>query len=224
MAGAKDAQGNRLLVSASFPIERRYEGPFTADFRIDQIASVSLIPLLHREVNAEYNFEPGHDGLEDLFAKASIAGNVATFRYSRRMRNEEYEPAILRYQVSSNSVTRIPPLAVTRSGFIDQWIKLSATEAAQWSAPAALEGHRQVNEFLKLHANDDHVYFNKISRCESTWQIEAASAFNAPTENWVFLLSESGAANMRMLSVEKEPRPNCVEYELEALTEEIEEP
>jgi hypothetical protein len=220
----KDANGNRLIASSGFAIDRRYTGPFTVKFRIDRLEPASLKTLLSKEMTAEYNYVPGHDGLEDLFAKASVEGNVATFRYSHRMHNEEYEPAILRYSVSGTAVTRIAPLAITRSGFLDEWISLDPRDVAQWSAPESLKGHHPIKEFLKQHENDDHIYFNKISLCSNsprTWQISASSGFNAPTATWYFLLTESGAANMRMLGVKDNPNPECVEHDLDALTEEL---
>jgi hypothetical protein len=162
-----------------------------------------------------------------LFGGGTVEGSVATFRYSSQMRNEDYAAAILRYRVSGDTVTRIAPIAVTRTGFIDAWIRLDPAEAAQWSTPEAMEGHRAVNQFLKLHENDDHVYFDTISLCKKSprmWQITASSAFNAPTQNWVFHLSESGAANMRMLSVADALQPGCIEYDPEALAEELPQP
>jgi hypothetical protein len=152
---------------------------------------------------------------------SSVEGTIATFRYTRRLRDESYAPAILRYSVSGATVQRIAPIAITRTGFIDAWVRLDPADAAQWSTPEALEGHRSINEFLKLHENDDHFYFDKISLCKGMWQISSTTAFNAPSDKWIFLLSESGAAHLRMLSIEHEPQPGCVEYDLEALTEEL---
>jgi hypothetical protein len=221
---AKDADGQRLIVSSEFPIMRRYEGPLQLNFRIDALEAASLKPLLTKEVAGEYNYVPGHEGPDDLFASSSVEGNIATFRYSFVMRNGDTARAVLRYSVSPAAVTRIGPIAITRTGFIDQWIMLEPADAAQWSTPEALKGHRAVNGFLRLHQNDTYISFDKISRCEAsppTWQIEASSGFNAPTEHWVFVLSESAAEHLRMLNVEKEPHPGCVEYDLEALIEEL---
>jgi hypothetical protein len=223
----KDAAGQRLIVSCGYAIERRYNGPFPVKLRIDALDGVSLKMLLNQEATAEYNYVPGKEGIEDLFVGCSVEGTIATFHYTRRLRDESYAPAILRCNVSGANVTRIAPIAITRTGFIDEWIRLDPSEAAHWSAPEALAGHRSINEFLKLHENDDHFYFEKISLCGNsprTWQISAASAFNAPTKKWFFILSESGAANLRMLSVEHEPRPGCVEYDLGTLNEELPQP
>ncbi len=222
--GEKDAEGKRLVASAGYPIMRRYDGPFVVQFRIDILESAMLKTILSKEATAEYNYVPGNDGLEDLFAASSVEGTTATFRYTRRLHDESYAPAIQRYSVSGATATRIAPIAITRTAFIDEWIRLDPTEAAQWSTPEALEGHRAINAYLKLHENDDHFYFDKISLCRDsprTWQISANSAFNAPTQRWIFLLSESGAAKMRMLRIGPEPQPGCVEYDQEALTEEL---
>ena len=186
-----------------------------------------MITLLSREVTGEYNYVPGKDGLDDLFVASSVEGHIASFRYTRQMRNEEYAAAIYCYSFAGTVATRIAPVAITRTGFIDEWIKMDPREAAHWSTPEALAGHRAVNDFLQKHNTDDHVYFEKISLCGNSpriWQVSAASAFNAPTEKWFFLLSESGAANLRMLSVEDQQRPGCVEYDLAALDEELPQP
>ena len=182
------------------------------------------MPSLNQEVAGEYHFADGKDSLEDLFASSSVEGNIAAFRYWFRMRNGDYAPAVRRYRISAGGTTRIAPIAITRAGFIDQWISMTADEAAPWSTAEALQGHRAVKDFLRIHNNDDYISFDKISLCKdapTTWQIEASSGFNAPTEHWVFMLSESDAEQLRMFSVEKEPRSGCVEYELEALIEEL---
>jgi hypothetical protein len=61
--GPKDAAGNRLIVSCGYAIERRYSGPFPAKLRIDVLDGVSLKTLLNKEVTAEYNYEPGREGI-----------------------------------------------------------------------------------------------------------------------------------------------------------------
>jgi hypothetical protein len=94
---------------------------------------------------------------------------------------------VLRYSVSRDKLTRIAPIALTRSSFIDEWVRV--IDPMAWSAPEALEGHRAIHEFSKLHKGDEHFYF-LCPGSPQTWQIVTSSAFNAPTKNWVFVLAE----------------------------------
>jgi hypothetical protein len=218
--GEKDAAGRRLIASAGYPIMRRYLGPLDVKLRLDVIEGASLRTLLNQEEDADYDWR--QDTVAEQFVSASIEENIVTFQYRRIMHDESSVPAIFRYSVSGNTLTRISPIALTRSSFIDEWVRMD--DPTPWSTPEALEGHRAISEFLKLHKGDEHYYFDKISLCPGspqTWQIVATSAFNAPSRTWVFLMAESGSSNMRMLSVSDKPNPACVEKDLIGLIEEL---
>ncbi len=218
--GEKDAAGRRLIASVGYPIMRRYQGPIDVKLRLDVLEAGSLKTLLNREESAEYDWQ--QNTVAEQFVSASIEENIVTFEYQRIMRDESSAPAIFRYSVTGSTLTRISPIALTRSSFIDEWVRMDDPEP--WSTPEALEGRRAINEFLKLHKGDEHVYFDKISLCPGspqTWQIVATSAFNAPSSRWVFRMAESGSSNMRMLSVGDKPNPACIEKDLIALIEEI---
>jgi hypothetical protein len=218
--GEKDGAGRRLIASGGYPIILRYQGPFDVKLRLDVLEAASLKTLLNREESAEFDWE--QKTVADQFVSASIEDDVVTFQYLRILHDESRAAAVFRYSVSGDTLTRIPPIALTRSSFIDEWVRVDDPTA--WSAPEALEGHRAINEFLKLHKGDQHFYFDKISLCPGspqTWQIVASSAFNAPTKTWVFVLAESGSSNMRMLKVDDVPDPACIEKDLIALVEEL---
>ena len=214
--GLKDADGKRLIASGAYPIMRRYNGPMAVKFRVDVLEGSAMKTILNKEVMAEYDWQ--HDKVEEQFVASTVEGNVATFLFWRPMRTVDLSRGMFRYSVSGSTLTRIPPLAITKGGFIDEWLRLEPDEAARMSAPEAAEGHRAMNDFLRLHKDDDHFYFDKISMCGDNWEVIASTFFNAPTSKWVFLFSGSNATDLRMLSVGSEPHEGCVKKDDAELT------
>ena len=107
-------------------------------------------------------------------------------------------PAIARYRIESGRAIRLPPLALSFGGFIDEWLSMDDADASRWcSRDAAKQHHDLWARYQKGSFTWEHV-----ATCPGTDPArEIAIRWNDSGRNTVFRLSASTAAKMRLLSV-----------------------
>jgi hypothetical protein len=182
--------------------------------RIDEIGKSSLKTILSRYAGARF-WEA-----EDKLVRISIENSIVTFKYTASMGDDAFmaRSAIARYLVANGTANHLAPIAVSRIGFIDEWLKLKDDEVAKWSTPAAAGLHSLANESFKGTA----MHIGSVAKCPGplrTWQVEISpwSDKAGTTKKWFFLMSEAGASRMRMLKILGEAQPGCAVVNIEPL-------
>ena len=104
---------------------------------------------------------------------------------------------------------RVAPVALTRGGFVREWLDMDDGEAARWSAAEAARAHKKAVESLGHKA----LKWAKAFRCRgSVWEIGVG---NDDEKQVLFFRMESAhASRLRMLSVSDQPSPACESVDL----------
>jgi hypothetical protein len=218
--GGETSDGRKLLASGSYS-EWCTSTLIGVGLRIDSIENGSLHNLLNQNRSARFFDDP------EKLVRPSIQDDVVTFRYTANLGDADLmaRPAIARYTITSQGAVRIAPIALSRVGFVDEWLNMDRREAARWSTPQAAAQHDAVTAWFKRQA----MKFAGISHCPgltSVWEIGIArlTLHDEPTKKWFFVMSEAGASQMRMLGIGTSPRPGCIvvsEKPFEVLAEEL---
>ena len=197
VAGQPDASGKRILAAGL--MHRWCTSAWgSIELRIWEMDNKQLRPLLIRGLGARRDGE----------MTATIEGQVVTFRYSTSAPDVTLlvRPAIHRYRIEGNRVTRVPPFAETIIGFVDEWIDLEGDLLRQTSSREALQAHADA---MKWRRNGSGELFQS-SRCMGTpalWQV-GFKAFDGPEVRY-FLINENGPANLQMAGFTTQPVREC---------------
>ncbi len=211
--GPRDSRGRRIVAAGAVSLwcTSTYVG---AVLRLESLQDSCMRTLLKRAVAARIWDDAA-------VVRASVEGNVATFLYQASLPDGELmsRKAIARYSISGEQVRREPPIALSRIGFIDEWLMMDDREAVRWSTPNAAKRHRDLSAWV---ANKPFEYWKTwlCSGSPSRWEV-VINPLKDPTERRVFLLAEAGANKMKMLKVSKESLSGCREMGLPGLAADL---
>jgi hypothetical protein len=207
-AGEKDASGARIVASGW--VYSNCTSVWNGKrIRIDRLKASSVENILARSLSAR-DREAGEN------VAPWVRGDVVTFWYDGGLPDAEMmsTPAIARYRVAENRAVREPPMALTRAGFIEEWLAMDDSEAARWSEPEALRVHRALAPAFQ----HDSFKWEHIGRCAGSppvWEIGVR--LDKSKKLYVFRIRGSRATELRMLAVTDRWTQSCATVPLESL-------
>lgn len=84
---------------------------------------------------------------------------------------------VQKYEVAGDTVTRIPPLALTPEDFLDEWVDMKWEEASRWTSGSDTAQLQRWHDRLgRAESNDSYTEFDFVQPCPSSpnnlrWQI-----------------------------------------------------
>ncbi len=198
--GEKDADGARLVASG-WTISNCTSNWNGKRVRIDRIREQSAENVLARDLNARDR--------EGENVSAWVQRDVVTFWYDGGLDDSElmHGPAVATYRVVGDRAVRDAPVALTRAGFIHEWLGMDDAEAAQWGNAEAVAMRKRVASVVKKHGFE----FERIARCDGSDPIwEVAVHVEDIDRSYVFRIGGSRATELRMLGIAGRLTPSCV--------------
>lgn len=207
-AGAPDFKGRRVV--ASRWVASSCAGNWNGEFiRIDSLKQTAARNLLFRTLDAA-TFEEH----EDL--SVEVQRNIATFRFDGGIRNADLlaTPTIARYRVDGDRAIRLGPIALTRAGFIQEWLTMTDANPSDWADPQAVQQRPAVAAEL-----NGFFEWGRIANCGAgVWDI-AVTMTETHTQH-VFKIRGNRATGLRMLSISDAPDESChIEDDITAVSE-----
>lgn len=130
----KDATGGRLIASGWTVSNPACTSTWNGKLiRIDQANDSWVKNILRRDLWA-HDRDP-----ENITVR--VKGSDVTFEYDGGTPDVRLfvSPSIARYRIVDNQAVRESPIALTRSGFINEWLNMTDSEAKGWGKPQAIE-------------------------------------------------------------------------------------
>ncbi|MBI4889450.1 MAG: hypothetical protein HY821_02420 [Acidobacteria bacterium] len=189
--GAADAKGARLAASGwvTANCTSSWNGK---TLRIDRLSAGTVKPLMEREVSAQ-DWQP-------VSVAAGVRGSQATFAYRGGIRNGAVLSldAATRYRVKGDTVLRESPLALSRVGFIQEWLELPEVEAQRWSDAQPLLMRPQVAAALK----DQYFEFGRVERQPGPAEVWDVTLIQSESRiRYQFRMGGSRASRLRLLAL-----------------------
>lgn len=116
-------------------------------------------------------------------------------------------PAVARYQIIRSHAVLASPVALTRAGFIHEWLRMADADAARWSEPEAVAMRKSLVASIVEHGFE----WERIANCGGSppvWKIAVRPDDSKTVE--VFRISGSRATELRMLAVADTVTQSCV--------------
>jgi hypothetical protein len=202
--GAEDDSGDRLIASGwTFAnCTSVWNGK---RIRIDKLKASVVRNLFERDLAARSR-EP-----EDV--SSSVRGSVATFRYDGAAGDLDLmaTSAVARYGIDGDRVVREAPVALTRAGFVYEWINMDEAEAARWGDAAAIKVRKSVVSAMEKHAFE----WQRVAHCDTSppaWEL--AIRVDEPARLFVFRFRGERATDFRMLDVLTRPTESCAAVDI----------
>jgi hypothetical protein len=170
--------------------------------RIDILCGVEIKNLTARDLYAR-----DRDRVEDV--AVWVQPDLVTFWYEGGLRNVDLVsvPSVLRYQVTGALVARESPIALTRAGFLQEWLNMDDTEAARWSEADAAGKHAAISAAFAHGAFS----WDLITRCDGSPQVwEVGVRLAEAKTRYIFLVAGSRAGELRMHSAGNDSDESCV--------------
>jgi hypothetical protein len=206
--GTVDSDGERIVAAGQMHAwcTSNY-GSIELD--IWKLTASRMEPLLERGIAAR----------RDDPVTTAIQGNTVTFRYDQGMRDIDIliRPGTEKYRVDKNRVIRVAPVAVNIVGFIEEWLDLDDSEAAQWSSAEGVRERSAAVAWAK-----DGVEYKGGSRCAGSprlWQVSVKLADSE--DRRIFLVNEDGAEHLQMAGFRSEPVRECPHVDVTDLAKEL---
>jgi hypothetical protein len=198
--GQADSTGERIVASGwtASNCTSNWNGK---RIRIDRLRDSSVEQVFARDLDARSQY-PGED------VAARIEGDTVTFLYEGATGDGDLlsGPAIARYQIVAGRVVHVSPVALTRAGFIYEWLRMTDAEAVRWSEPAATGARNSVAAVLAKDAFD----WQRIAQCGGSSPIwEIAIRPDKVKTLIVFRMSGERASELRMLAIGDTTSPSC---------------
>jgi hypothetical protein len=199
--GGPDANGERLVASGwvASNCTSTWNGK---QIRVDRVNGRSVESILARDLAAQ-DREPAEA------VSAWVQRDVVTFWYQGGLFDPGLisTPAIARYRIVGGRAVRETPIALTRAGFIHEWLSLPDAGAVRWGEPEAAALRKAVAAAL-----ENHVFrFAQIGRCGGTppvWEVAVRSGESPKL--YVFRIGGSRAAGLRMLAITGNLTRSCI--------------
>jgi hypothetical protein len=169
--------------------------------RIDVVSSAEVKNLVAKDLYAR-----DRDRVEDV--AVWVQRDVVSFWYEGGLRNEDLlsVPGILRYRVTGDLAVREGPVALTRAGFLQEWLNMDDAEAARWSEPDAAGKHAAISTAFA----HDAFSWDRIARCDGSSQVwEVGIRLAEAKTRYVFRITGSRAGELRMSSSGNDPAEFC---------------
>ena len=205
-----DATNGDLIVASGWVASNCTSTWNGKQIQIDRVRSASVRCLLRRSLYA-------HDRNDGYNVGATLANGVASFWYDAGLINGDLlaVAGVASYRVQRERAVRVRPVALTRAGFIQEWVDSESGEASDWSATEAAQVHERVARDLRGKAYD----WAGIRNCggePAVWEVgtktEGSSTVN------VFRISGSRAQELRMLAVGHQFEASCKPIDEDDLT------
>jgi hypothetical protein len=170
--------------------------------RIDRVEkSGSVQNLLARDLSAQ-------DRYPEENVATTVNENLATFRYQGATigSGPMSLPAIATYRVTANRAVREAPVALTRAGFIGEWLDMKESDAANWGERGAARAHSIAAADFKRQS----FQWTHIAACDGSPMIfEVGARIKGSGREYVFRISGSRSTDLRMLTVTHDWDPTC---------------
>jgi len=164
--GPQDSNGARLVASG-WTISNCTSTRNDKAIRIDRLKPGGVEKLFERSIWARSGWSEEGDFLP------AIKGSDISFRYPGATGDGMYIslPTEAHYSVEGNRVILQSPIALTRAGFIHEWLTMSNADAARWSATAALTSRQALASEFKQQG----IEFGTVAQCgvaPLVWEVE----------------------------------------------------
>ncbi len=201
--GPSDKDGNRLIATG-WTISSCNSAWNGKRIRIDRTNGTTVRNLLARSLNAR-----DRDSEENI--SASAGQEIVTFYYDGAS-GESYllsTSSIARYRISGGRTIRETPIALTRVGFLYEWLRMEDSEAQRWAESAAVERR---NASL---ANRASIFeWEQLARCAGTPPVWELAVRYENGSRLVFRLAGERATDLHMLAITDRLTPTCAVVDL----------
>lgn len=201
--GGEDSTGERIVATGwvASNCTSTWNGK---RIRIDLLRGSSVERLFARELDAQDRAEG-----EGESVAPRVARGVVTFRYQGGIGDAVLlsGASVARYQIIKGRAVLESPLALTRAGFIHEWLELAEADAARWGEPEAVAMRASAVSSIVGHGFE----WERIARCGGSppvWEI-AIRPYDSKTVE-VFRIGGTRATELRMLAVTDRVTRSCV--------------
>lgn len=167
--------------------------------RIDRVSGGSTQNVLTRDLNARDRYVGDN-------VSAWLRDGVATFFYEGAVRDTDMldNSSVARYRVFDGKAVQEAPIALTRAGFLAEWLSMPDSEAARWADADAVKMRKMAD------LATGSVEWVRVANCggiPAVWEI----ATRAPDSKklWVFSISGSHATELHMVRIAHQTTPSC---------------
>jgi hypothetical protein len=113
---------------------------------------------------------------------------------------------IRHYRIDGDSLTRIPPVAMSPRDFVDEWIVSDWSDAQKWSLPSQIVQLKAMHS--KLYAPHSFSFdFDSARRCHDA--ADDVQIGLCPNEKETFYFRVRGRSDFQIISVRDSPDPAC---------------
>ena len=197
----RDATGRRLIASGwvRSNCASTWNGKY---IRIDQLSGSSVKNLLARDLYA-------HDRYGAYTVAVQVQRDVVTFRYDGGIENPDllFTPAVARYRIVQGRAVREVPIALTRAGFIQEWLSMTDADPKIWAEPQAVGMRATVAPAVEKHGFD----WANVAHCDGSPPVwEVAVRLHDLDKIYVFRISGARATELRMVGIGEKLTQSCV--------------
>jgi hypothetical protein len=169
--------------------------------RIDQVRESSVDNLLARNL-----FAQDRDEAENV--AAWVQGDVVTFWYRGGLGDSQLlaGPSVARYRILGGHAVRESPIALTRAGFIHEWLTMTDADAVRWAESNAVEKRGTISAEINKYGFE----WTHIAQCGGSpplWEV-GVSVYDLKTP-YVFQILGSRATALRMIGVANTVTQSC---------------
>jgi hypothetical protein len=202
--GEKDADGSRIVASG-WVVSNCTSTWNGKQIRIDRMDGHSTTQVLSREFGA-------HDREADSVA-SWIENDVVTFFYSASTWNSDLNEtaSIARYRVAGRQAVREGPVALTRLGFIEEWLNATEFDPKDYASQEAVAARAKT--VRALHGKIFE--WQAVRRCAGTPPVwEVAVRVDDTKRTIVFRIAGERATELRMVEIASRTTPGCAAVDI----------
>ena len=197
--GEKDASGGRIVASG-WVISNCTSTWNGKSIRIDRMDGKSTVNLLSRGIWA-------HDR-EDETISSWVRGDTVTFLYSGGLGDADLAetPSVARYRIANGRAVHQPPIALTRAGFIREWLTLEDIDPSDYATAKAVAIRAKLGRSLE----EVTFQWDSVARCPAAppvWEI--GLRIDKPPQTVVFRISGERVTQLHMIGISTGPTPSC---------------
>jgi hypothetical protein len=200
----EDASGSRIIASG-WVISNCTSTWNGKSIRIDRMDGKTTLNLLSRSLWA-------HDR-ESPTVASWVRGETVTFFYDGGVPDADLleTPSIARYRIANGRAIHVSPIALTRAGFIQEWLTLDDIDPADYAAPEAVAARAKTARDLR----NQSLEWQSVTRCPGTPPIwEIAVQTDKPPRTVVFRIAGERATQLRMISIGNRTTPSCARIDI----------
>jgi len=197
--GEQDASGARVVASG-WVISNCTSTWNGKSIRIDRLDRNSNVNLLSRGISA-------HDR-DGTSVATWVRGDTVTFFYSGGLQDLDLleTPSIARYRIAGGRAIHESPIALTRAGFINEWLTLKDVNPSDYATAEAVAVRAKTDLALRKGISQ----WQSVARCPGAPPVlEIAIRVDKPPQNIVFRISGERASQLRMVGIAAKLTPGC---------------